>query len=391
MKILGIESNVLENMNAYHTSLEMVNQPNLWQDGVRIIEENKSNIENFLEEINSIKNLKIYLVGAGSSAKAASIVENYIKRISKKQVMALPSTSAITDFNNYVLDDSPVLVVSFGSSGNTTEGLEVVNLFKEKSKKVYQILIICSPEGEIVKKYSKEKDVLYIPIPKGTKGKSLAATGEFTLLVQYALMILDIKNFNYYKEMFKNIVSDSRKFLEEGIYKVHAAINKGYDTIVALGSNPLMYLSSEMCLKLNELSIGLQNAEFNSILEFRHGPKLRMNSKCLVSFFFSNNDHAIKYEIDMLKECCSNKRKSTIAAISINYNKDIDENCDYYFYFNEGKFNYIDNSHIIFQYALYLQSAAILNSINLGLSPDKIDDNGFVNKVAQGVKVYKDE
>lgn len=391
MKILGIESNVLENMNAYHTSLEMVNQPNLWQDGVRIIEENKSNIENFLEEINSIKNLKIYLVGAGSSAKAASIVENYIKRISKKQVMALPSTSAITDFNNYVLDDSPVLVVSFGSSGNTTEGLEVVNLFKEKSKKVYQILIICSPEGEIVKKYSKEKDVLYIPIPKGTKGKSLAATGEFTLLVQYALMILDIKNFNYYKEMFKNIVSDSRKFLEEGIYKVHAAINKGYDTIVALGSNPLMYLSSEMCLKLNELSIGLQNAEFNSILEFRHGPKLRMNSKCLVSFFFSNNDHAIKYEIDMLKECCSNKRKSTIAAISMNYNKDIDENCDYYFYFNEGKFNYIDNSHIIFQYALYLQSAAILNSINLGLSPDKIDDNGFVNKVAQGVKVYKDE
>jgi tagatose-6-phosphate ketose/aldose isomerase len=389
MKILGIESKELERINAYYTFYEMLNQPNLWLEGLRLIEENKRQIEDFIKEIISIEGLKIYLIGAGSSAKAASIAENYIKRITKKDVIALPSTSFITHPDNYLLDESPALLVSFGSSGNTTEGLEAVELFKQKCMKLYQMLIICSEEGEIISRYSCNKNVLYIPIPKGTKGRSIAATSEFTLLIQYALMLFDINNFNYYKVMFDNVIYDAANFFEKDIYKSHAVSNRKYDTIVALGSNQLMHLASEMCLKVNELSFGIQNAQFDSILEFRHGPKLKMNTESLLNFFFSNDNHAAKYEIDMLKECYFNKKETTIAAISMNYNSEIDENSDYYFYFNENNFCYKDDSHLIFQYSLYLQSIALLTSVNLALSPDKIDDKGFVNKVAQGVKVYK--
>lgn len=389
MRILGIEEKQLEKLEAYNTVVEMARQPELWLEGLKIIGEYKNKIEAFLEKLHTVEKLKIFLVGAGSSAKAASIVQNYIKRITKKEVEAIPSTALITHPDNYILDDSPVLLVSFGGSGNTTEGLEAVKLIKERSKEVYQILIICSPKGEIIRRYGSDENTLYVPVPERTKGKSLAATGEFTLLIQYALMIFDIKRYNYYADMFNNIYEDAKEFLEEKIYKVHAVSNKEYETIVPLGSSILSALASEMCLKIGELSTGIQSTETHSILEFRHGPKLIMNSKSLISFFFSNDSHAIKYEIDMLKECFKNKINSTIIGISMNFIREIDENCDYYFYFNKNNFRYLDDSHIVFQYSLYLQSFAILNAIKLKSLPDKIDNSGLVNKVAEGVIIYK--
>ncbi|MDF2674019.1 MAG: phosphosugar isomerase [Clostridiales bacterium] len=391
MRILGIKEKELKEIEGYYTCKEMINQPYLWHEGVKIIGENRERIKNFIDEIKAIKGLKIYLVGAGSSAKAAALVESYIGQVTGIDVYSVSSTNLITQPNKYISQDSPGLLVSFGSSGNTTEGLEAVELFKERCSKLFQILIICSDKGELVGKYSNQEDVLYVPIPEGTKGRSMAATGEFTLLVQYGLMLFDIDRFDYYVKMFKNVEVDAEYFFDRYIYKVHSIANKKYDVIAALGSNALTALASEMCLKISELSSGLQSTQFHPILEFRHGPKLIMNSKSLVSFFISNDPHTQKYEIDMLKECSENKRNSTIVAVSMDYSEEIDENCDYYFYFNRNGFNYRDDSHIIFQYALYLQSLAILKSVDLGISPDKLgsDVNGFVNKVAKGVAIYK--
>lgn len=391
MRILGINESELKNIEGYFTCKEMVSQPNLWMEGVKIIEENRSRIKRFIDIIKSVKGIKIYLVGAGSSAKAASILENYIKRITGQDVCAVSSTNLITQPDSYIIKDSPVLLVSFGSSGNTAEGIEAARLLKESSSEFYQILIICSDKGEMVREFANRENVLYVPIPEGTKGKSMAATGEFTLLVQYGLMIFDIEKFEYYEDMFNNVYKDAEYFFERDIYKIHGIANKKYDTIAALGSNTLTYLASEMCLKIGELSSGLQNAQFYPVLEFRHGPKLLMNSQSLVSFFISNDPLTMKYEIDMLKECSAEKRNSIIAAVSMDYIEEIDDNSDYYICFNSNKFSYRDDSHIIFQYALYLQSLAILKAVSIGISPDKLgsDVNGFVNKVAKGVKIYK--
>lgn len=391
MRVLGVREDELKKLDGYYTCREMVSQPSLWLEGVNIISEYKDKIEKFVHEIKSIKDLRIYLVGAGSSAKAAAIVENYLKRVTGLEVCSISSTNLITQPDNYIVDDKPALLVSFGSSGNTTEGLEAVRILEEKCKRLYQILIICSAKGEIVERYSKKEGVLYIPVPEGTKGRSMAATGEFTLLVQYALMIFDISKINYYREMFDKAAKDAEGFFERDIYKVHAATNKKYDVVAALGSNALTSLASEMCLKIGELSSGIQGTQFNPTLEFRHGPKLIMNSKSLISFFISSDPLTKKYEIDMLKECSSDKRNSTIAAVSMDYDREIDESCDYYIYFNRDGFKYLDDSHIIFQYALYLQSFAILKAIELGIAPDTLgsDKSGFVNKVAKGVKIYR--
>lgn len=391
MNLLGIETQELKKIGGYNTCFEMVNQLNLWSQGVNIIKENQHRIKAFLDKVLAVEGLKIYLVGAGSSAKAASIVESYIKKITGKEVKAIPSTSLITH-EDYFIDESPALLVSLGSSGNTTEALEAVELFKKKDIKLYQMLIICSSKGAIVRENADKEDVLYIPIPEGTKGKSFAATGEFTLLVQYALMLFDIERINYYEDMFNNIISEGKEFLVREIDKLQEISKRHYDSIVALGSNSLTYLASEMGLKVNELSAGKQNTQFNSILEFRHGPKLVLNSNALITFLFSHDEHALKYELDMLKECYGDKRQSTIVAVSMNFNEEITDNCDYYFYFNKSDLtnkNYIDDSHVIFSYSLYIQSIAILKSIYMGLSPDMPDSSGTVNKVAQGVKIYK--
>jgi tagatose-6-phosphate ketose/aldose isomerase len=391
MRILGLRENELKKINGYFTCIEMINQPNLWLEGVKIIGEHKQEIQKFMDQMNSIKDLKIFLVGAGSSAKAASIVENYIRRVTKKEVHCISSTNLITQPDNYIIGDEPVLLVSFGSSGNTIEGLEAVEIFQERCKELYQLLIICSDEGEMVKKYGAKEGVLYIPIPPGTKGKSIAATGEFTLLIQYALLLFDIQNYDYYKELFQNASRDAARFFDKDIYKVHSIANQPYETIAVLGSNSLAFLAAEMCLKITELTGGLQSSQFHSVLEFRHGPKVVMNSKTLVSFFFSRDPLTMKYEIDMLKECSEDKRKSTIVAVSMDYVSEIDAHCDYYFHFNGNGFPYRDDAHIVFLYSLYLQSFSILKAVNLGISPDTLGNNadGFINKVAQGVNIYK--
>jgi tagatose-6-phosphate ketose/aldose isomerase len=132
MRILGIQEDELKRIDGYHTALEMERQLELWEEGIEIIKRNTDKIRAFLNKIEEVEGLKIYLVGAGSSAKAAAITENYLRRITKKEVISIASTTLIENEDNYILDNSPVLLVSLGGSGNTIEGLEAVEIFKEK-------------------------------------------------------------------------------------------------------------------------------------------------------------------------------------------------------------------------------------------------------------------
>ena len=64
----------------------------------------------------------------------------------------------------------------------------------------------------------------------------------------------------------------------------------------------------------------------------------------------------------MMKEVFKEENKATILAISDEYIKEAEEYSDYYIYFDEKRFSYLNDAMLTFNYALALQSIAVLKS-----------------------------
>ncbi|MEG2798791.1 MAG: SIS domain-containing protein, partial [Erysipelotrichaceae bacterium] len=198
MKYLGLEEEILKEKGGYYAATEIERQPDLWKEVVEDVEKNKEKIEQFFSQFDLSKT-KIILSGAGSSALAASVVQNTLKKKCHLDVEVVPSTQIILQPEYYFNIDKTVLFVSYGSSGSTPESVEAIRLAQAMCKDYYQMFVICASNGIIPTQY-KNDHTLYIPLPSNTKAHSFAATAEFTCLILQTLAIFDFKHIDDYKK-----------------------------------------------------------------------------------------------------------------------------------------------------------------------------------------------
>jgi tagatose-6-phosphate ketose/aldose isomerase len=160
-------------------------------------------------------------------------------------------------------------------------------------------------------------------------------------------------------------------------------VGRGFERVVYLGSNELRGLASESALKLLELTDGRVVAVSDSSLGFRHGPKTIINGKTLVILMLSNATYARAYDLDLLRELARERRAGAVLALA-------------------GRADGIGSVESLIMpgmsdatdlelaplYVLFAQGFALLQSLALGLTPDRPDPAGTVNRVVQGVTIH---
>ena len=140
-------------------------------------------------------------------------------------------------------------------------------------------------------------------------------------------------------------------------------------------------------------------------LGFRHGPKTIVNGNTLVVMFLSNDPHARRYELDLLRELRADGVASRIlalhsaggdadavladavladAVLADTAPADAGMSDDLVV---PGALAASDLA-LCFPYAVFAQTFAFLQSLTLGLRPDTPNARGGVNRVVQGVSVY---
>ena len=364
------------------TEKEIYRQPGLWLTVFEILVEQKMSIQQFLEPIIKKEDLRIILTGAGSSSFIGEAAQGVIQKKVGRVVQAISTTDIVTHADLFLSLEVPTLLVSFARSGDSPESLEVFYLAEKLCKEVYHLIITCNKEGKLITDTSVVGESCYkLILPEEANDESLAMTGSFTSMLLCALIVWDMKNIESNRKSVEGIISIGYVILKQSNL-LKTVIKKKIERVVFLGSGPMTGIARECQLKLQELTNGKIICKHDSFLGFRHGPRVIVNKNTLIVFLFSADKHVCLYERDLARSISNDP-----GVISVFFNSPEDLNLVSGISIGDGMVD--GNNMQIIPATLIGQLLGLYKSLQLGLNPDNPSINGAINRVVQGVTIYR--
>lgn len=369
------------------TSSEIIKQPETWKTVSDKIQEEQTDLKNFLKSVCSFNNLNIVLTGAGSSAFIGEVVINTWQKNTGFPSQAIPTTDLVTHFNECILTDEPLLLISFARSGNSPESTAVINRANKFCTNVFHLIITCNPEGNLAQ--MKENDSSYVfLLPPEAEDRSLAMTNSFTSMGLAAILIAKVLKTeqSLIKQNINVLAEYGKTLIQEYSETLHEVSQQEFDRVVFLGSGPLLGIARESHLKVQELTNGEVLGKFDSFLGFRHGPKAIINENTLLVYLLSNDDQTNRYEHDLINQVA--KHDIDLTTLSISESMTPLDGVGYQL--NIGQAKELDEALWAIFCTLPGQIIGYFKSILLGYNPDNPSPDGTISRVVEGVKIYDD-
>lgn len=384
---LELPDHELIELGGIHTAKEIQNQPELW---LRVRDEiftEKNQIKTFLKPLLTHSDLTIILTGAGTSAFIGLSVEQHLRRTLNKTTRAIPTTTLVTHFKDYIDINKPVLFISFARSGNSPESTAIIDLAEAYCKKSYHISITCNSSGRLAKQIHQLKNGLNIVLPPESEDAGLAMTGSYTSMLLASMLLPGLLANNVHTELIDELSSAATHLITMHSNNLKELASLDFNRIIFLGSGPLLGVAEESHLKVQELSDGKVIGKFDSFLGFRHGPKAIINNKSVVVCLFSDDDYVFRYEKDMALQIIEDNQAMKVIGVfpSIDKSNQIKTGHNIIFDYKAKSLQGLE----CILYVLPAQMIGFYKSLNLGLKPDSPSESGTISRVVQGVTIYK--
>src|SRR5687768_14359505 len=162
MEYLGLDQSTLIKNGAIHTAREISQQPQLWEKVYKSLLLQQPELKEFLT-VALEKSQRIILVGAGTSAFIGLSLRGIFQRNTGRTTEAISTTDLVSHPQDYLIKDTPTLVISFARSGNSPESEAAVALADKLCKTCYHLIIICNPDGKLAHYPAKNKFVFVLP------------------------------------------------------------------------------------------------------------------------------------------------------------------------------------------------------------------------------------
>ncbi|MBU5437950.1 SIS domain-containing protein [Tissierella sp. MSJ-40] len=386
--MFGLDKKQWDDLNGLYTANEIVQQPELWLETIKIVEKDFDKIDIFLKEKLKKKSVRVIFTGAGTSAYIGDIITPYFNK-RKFIYESIPTTDIVANPTSYFKKEVPTILVSFARSGNSPESLASYNLANQLIDDVNHIFITCNKDGHLADIAKNKDNILLILMPEESNDRGFAMTSSFSCMTLTSLLIFDLENFSKNKKEVIKMIGIGRNILESGYKQLEEIISYGYERVAYLGTGSLHGIAKESALKLLELTRGQIVSYSESILGFRHGPKSIVNDKTLVFMYLSMDPYSRKYDMDLLKEIYRDSGDHKIIAISSIRCNEVDINSHNQLYLTEEDDGITNEGFISLLYVLFAQIFALKYSIRTDVEPDNPNPNGLVNRVVKGVKIYK--
>ena len=376
--ILGIGAERLDEAGAGLTAREIAQQPAVWPEIDALVGHQRAALDAFLAPLLARANLRIVLTGAGTSAFLGECLAPAM--LGKGwRAEAVPTTDLVSGPNSFLQPAVPTLLVSFGRSGSSPESLAAVTLADQLVPDVHHLVITCNAEGELYRMAQGRANAFAILLPDATHDRGFAMTTSFTSMLLAAALAFGVLS----PGASTASSAAAEHVLETTLPLLQSLVSRKFKRVVYLGSNELRGLAREASLKLLELTDGRVVALFDSPLGFRHGPKTIVDADTLVVVLLSNDAHARRYDLDLLRELRNDGRAGRVLALSGRAEPELGADCVTL----QGAES-ADDLALALPYILFSQSFALLQSLALGLRPDTPSVSGTVNRVVRGVTIY---
>lgn len=190
------------------TEEEIRHQPRAWIRSLTNIDALRSALNNFLEPLLRKENLQIILTGAGTSAFIGDIIAPWLASHTGKNFSAVPTTDLVTNPMDYLNPAHPLLLISFGRSGNSPESVAAVELANQFVPECYHLPITCNEAGALYQNAINSDNAFALLMPAETHDRGFAMTSSITTMMASCLAVFAPETIN--SQTFRDVADRCR-------------------------------------------------------------------------------------------------------------------------------------------------------------------------------------
>ncbi len=376
---LGLTESELTASGAIATAREISQQPRMLEQTHALVADLHERLQVFAGGLTGNPAARVILTGAGSSAYIGQCVAPLLDRQLAARVDAVPTTDIVCAPHLYLDPQQPLLLVSFGRSGNSPESLAAVKLAESLVHEVRHLVVLCNAEGELGK--LDVAHAMTLLLPPETHDTSFAMTSSFSCMM-YAVVAALLPT-GTMDGRIAAIARATGRSIHDALPVLDALALEQHQRVAYLGSGVLQGLAREAALKLGELTNGAVATCFDSPLGFRHGPKTFVNARTLVMVFVSNDPLTRRYDLDLIDELRRDGCAGRIIEITAQPRTEAGSES-----MTVPDMSRAADLDLLWPYIAIAQTYAFFTSRAMGVTPDNPNPAGIVNRVVQGVRLH---
>lgn len=373
-----------------YTPAEIAQQPATWEGTYSRVYGRREELRNFLSPIlpaTRRSTRTVYLVGAGTSDYIGRALTSLLRQKWQCEVLAVPSTELITNMENYVLPEREYLWISFSRSGDSSEGVGVLESALERYPQVRHLVITCNHRGKMASLCSGREKAFVLLLDDAVNDRGLAMTSSFTNMVIAGQCLANIDDLDGYRSIVKSLIEMGKHALANAGSVAEELAGLHCPKACFVGSGALAAAATECGLKVMELTAGSVYAMAESTMGLRHGPMSALDDNTMFAAFVSGNERRRRYEVDLLTEIHDKKLGRVRVAVAPRETDELRRVCTNVIALDapaEFPDDYRVPADVIFG-----QLYGLFSSLGAGLRPDEPSPRGTITRVVSHLKIYR--
>ncbi len=373
-----------------HTPAEIAQQPATWGATFSIFQKQRHRLADFLKNAGIDESVgpkpTVFLIGAGTSDYVGRSLELLFRRLWQCEVLAIPSTSLLTHAEEWLLPGQKYIWISFSRSGESPEGVAVIEKALASHPEIHHIVVSCNAEGRMIRSVAGKRQAFAVALDDAVNDRGLAMTSSFSNMVVFGQCMAHICQVAKYESIFSRLVEAGKSFLPRAADAAAALAAEAFERVCVIGSGALQGIAVESALKVSELTAGRILTMSESVLGLRHGPMAALDETTLLVAFLSSDERVSLYETDLLRELTRKGIVKTKIAVGGHSELPLDGFADRYL--SPDIRNAVPDDCRPPVDILFGQLLGLFFSLRCGLMPDRPSPRGVINRVVQNVKIY---
>jgi len=374
-----------------HTPREIWQQPETWAMTYQRCVNQQAELNDALRRAGigrgNLSSPTVYLVGAGTSDYTGRALAPLLRKRWGCEVWALPSTTLLTEFQEFHRPGREYLWISFSRSGESPEGVALLERALNERREIQHLVITCNQQGTMALLCARHPDrAMALVLDEAVNDRGLAMTSSFSNMVLAGQCVAQLDDLDQFGEMVSRISESGRQFLPMAAETAVEVTTLGCTRACFVGSGALRAVADESALKVVELSAGKVTTLAESPLGLRHGPMSSVNQQTVFVEFLSSEPAKRGYELDLLREIDRKRLGRVRLVVTCGDGEDVSELADYRLPVGCG-LDFPDYFRPTIDVMLG-QLIGLFASMRCGLKPDQPSPSGTITRVVQPIKLY---
>jgi tagatose-6-phosphate ketose/aldose isomerase len=371
------------------TPREIAQQPDTWEATLRLFRREQARIVGFLEQIGMRGAVEdrpvVLLVGAGTSDYIGHCLSLLLRQSWGCEVSACASTELLPNLEDYTVPGRRYLWISFSRSGDSPEGVAVLEQAIDRYPEIAHLVVTCNAEARMIAVSKRAANSCVVVLDDAVNDRSLAMTSSFTNMVVMGQCLAHAWSIDEYAGVMDRLAAAGRAFLVSAAEEAERIAAKGYSRVCLVGSGSFTGVAKEAALKVLELTAGQVKTMSETVLGLRHGPMAALDAETLFICFVSQDARRAHYAMDLLREV---GEKGVVAArIAVgpsSLRSDFGSCCETYLATGDE----IADGYRPVLDVIFGQLLGLYCSMAHELKPDAPSPGGVINRVVQKFRIY---